>query len=117
LDDGEYIEFRVEQFRFGCAFQKLKEAVKVTFYFYDCFSEDEQKYWFNKGYLFRLGSTEAEYNQTLAVMRLRNLQNDLPIKVIMFKQMDTLLKFKRNFKYIAGMLRNRHYVGTNWMLE
>ena len=118
LDDGIYKEFSIGEYRFGCALQKLSEKLKVTFYFYDCLTKDEHEYWQHKDYQFRLKdyqfrmndcSNPTDYNHTLAVMRLRNIHKDLPVKVIMFKCLDTLLKFKRDFKYVGIMLRTRPY--------
>ena len=111
LENGTFQEFNVGKFKFGCALQKLTDDLKVTFYFYECLNEEEEWYWGSKDYQFRLnaGSNTTDYNHTLAVMRLRNIHKELPVKVIMFKCLDTLFKFKRDFKYIVTMLRTRPY--------
>jgi hypothetical protein len=111
IEDGVFYEYNVGNFMFGCVLQKLTSDLKVTFYFFDGLTEEEEWYWTSNSYHFRLsaGSNPTDYNHTLAVMRLKNIEQELPIKAIMFKYLDTLYKFKRDFKFVVMMLRSKPY--------
>jgi len=69
-------------------------------------NNEEEWYWSSQDYRFRL-NTGKDYKHTIAVMCLTNLNTELPVKVIMFKYLDTLLKFKRDFRHIVMMLKYR----------
>lgn len=102
-EEGWYYEISSEDISFGCVIQDFS-LPRVMFYFFTEFDEEDIEYW-KPRYTFRLLTTknEKEYNHTLGVHKLIDILNKMPIKVVMWRYIDTFKKFRTDLKFITRM--------------
>lgn len=100
-ESGSFYEFSLNGLKFGCSIQNLS-AVKLAFHFYKEFCAEEISFWKPK-YNFRVLVTESEQKRAVTMHKLNSIVDELPIKVLMWRYIDSYIKFKNDFKFVTKM--------------
>lgn len=95
-------------FEFIIILQDLKTGPKINFCFHQPFTKEEKAYWSGR-YDFRVFNDleSRDYNFTRSTLQIKGYEEDKPIRVVMSRTIDTLIKFRRDLKWALVMGKNK----------
>lgn len=100
LEDAKYYDLQINQFRFCLVVQDLKSGPKLTWIFHREFTDDETDYWKGR-YQFKL--IDIEGNFTKSIIKIEDIQNTEPVRVVMTRQVTSLRMFIKELKWVLIM--------------
>lgn len=108
IENGMAYEFQYKNYKFGCVLQEFK-ALKISFYLYDHFQDDAEREFWTPRYKFRLFTEQGnkDYKQALNIFEIKDFITNMPIRIIMYRYIETLMQYKRDFKALIFMAKSR----------
>ena len=107
IEHGMAYEFQHKDYKFGCTLQEF-QAIKISFYLYDHFQDDSEKEFWTPRYKFKQFTKPGnkDYKVALNIFGIKDFLN-APIRIIMYRYIKTLFRYKRDFKALIYMAKSR----------